>query len=431
MRNTGQPASEISRGMAVALLTGGSDKSYVYGLGTTLSACAVAMDIIGSDELDTPEIRDIPGVNFLNFRGDQDPDAGLGSKMRRIVRYYARLIGYAVTSKPRIFHILWNNKFEAFDRTLLTLWYRLFGKKVVLTAHNINRGRRDARDTLVNRVSLRIQYRLANRIFVHTEKMKGELAQRFGVHEAKVIVIPFGINDSVPKTQLSHNQAKELLGIERNSKTILFFGRITQYKGLEYLFGAFKNLAQRSDQYRLIVSGRVERGCEAYWDAIREQVREEVQSRRIVIRDEFIPDSETEIYFKAADALVLPYRDIFQSGVMFLAYSFGLPVLAADVGSLREDIVEGRTGFVFKPEDPTDLAKTIKRYFASDLFAELPVRRQGIRDNAIKSHSWDAVGDKTVRAYAGLLGISPLQSSSNCEVFEPCDRCQKPLIKTR
>ena len=103
MRNTGQPAKEVSRGVAVALLTGGSDKSYVYGLGTTLSARAVAMDIIGSDELDTPEIRDIPGVNFLNFRGSQDPDAGFGSKMRRIVRYYARLIGYAVTSKPKNF----------------------------------------------------------------------------------------------------------------------------------------------------------------------------------------------------------------------------------------------------------------------------------------------------------------------------------------
>ena len=49
-------------------------------------------------------------------------------------------------------------------------------------------------------------------------------------------------------------------------------------------------------------------------------------------RPEFIPDDETEIYFKAADVLVLPYRDIYQSGVLFLGHSFGLPVLAADVG---------------------------------------------------------------------------------------------------
>ena len=131
--------------VAVTLLTGGSDKSYVYGLGTTLSACAVTMDIIGSDELDTPEIRDIRGVKFFNLRGSQDPDAGFRRKILRILHYYVRLIAYTVASKPKIFHILWNNKFEVFDRTLLTMWYRLLRKKIVLTAHNVNAGRRDSR----------------------------------------------------------------------------------------------------------------------------------------------------------------------------------------------------------------------------------------------------------------------------------------------
>ena len=54
---------------------------------------------------------------------------------------------------------------------------------------------------------------------------------------------------------------------------------------------------------------------------------------------------------------MLPYRHIYQSGVLFSGYSFGLPVLAADVGSLKDEIVEGKTGFVFQPEDPVDLAK--------------------------------------------------------------------------
>jgi glycosyltransferase involved in cell wall biosynthesis len=59
-----------------------------------------------------------------------------------------------------------------------------------------------------------------------------------------------------------------------------------------------------------------------------------------------------------------------------LGYSFGLPVLAADVGSLEDGVVEGKTGFVFRPEDPIDLARAIERYFASDLYAELNSRRQ-------------------------------------------------------
>ena len=132
--------------------------------------------------------------------------------------YYARLIRYAATAKPRIFHILWNNKFEFFDRTLLMLYYRFLGKKIVLTAHNVNAGRRDSNDTRLNRLTLRIQYRLADHIFVHTEKMKRELIEEFGVQGARVTVIPFGINNAVPNTRLTPAEAKQRLGIREGRK---------------------------------------------------------------------------------------------------------------------------------------------------------------------------------------------------------------------
>src|SRR5581483_3462133 len=101
-------------------------------------------------------------------------------------------------AKPGIFHILWNNKFEFFDRTLLMLYYKLLRKKIVLTLHNINKGRRDSRDRRLNRLTLRFQYRLSDHIFVHTEKMKRELIEEFGEREDRVTVIPFGINNAVP-----------------------------------------------------------------------------------------------------------------------------------------------------------------------------------------------------------------------------------------
>jgi glycosyltransferase involved in cell wall biosynthesis len=117
------------------------------------------------------------------------------------------------------------------------------------------------------------------------------------------------------------------------------------------------------------------------------------------------------LYFKAADVLVLPYKHIFQSGVLFLAYNFGLPVLAADVGSLHEDVEEGETGFMFKPEDPADLARAIERYFDSDLYKELPRRRRRISDYANERHSWDTVGEMTRAVYDELLGVM-LRSTS-------------------
>jgi glycosyltransferase involved in cell wall biosynthesis len=122
---------------------------------------------------------------------------------------------------------------------------------------------------------------------------------------------------------------------------------------------------------------------------------------------QFIPDDEVEVYLKGADVLVLPYKEIFQSGVLFLAYAFGLPVVATDVGSFREEIIEGATGFLCDPRDPAEMARAIETYFASDLFKNLDVRRGEIKDYANATHSWHTVADLTCSAYAKMLGINP------------------------
>jgi len=116
-----------------------------------------------------------------------------------------------------------------------------------------------------------------------------------------------------------------------------------------------------------------------------------------------MPDEEVELYLKAADVTVLPYTRIFQSGVLFLGYSFGLPVIATDVGSLKDDLIEGQTGLLCKARDPHDLGKAIEQYFESDLFKNLQVRRKEIRDFATRRHSWETVGQTTRNVYAELL----------------------------
>jgi glycosyltransferase involved in cell wall biosynthesis len=388
--------------VSVALLTGGGDRPYAFGLATSLMSEGVTLDLVGSDDLDCKEFRCNPRVNFLNLRGSQEPEAGVASKVLRLSRYYARLIRYAATADPGIFHILWNNKFELFDRTLLMLYYRFLRKAIVLTLHNVNTYRRDAKDTVLNRATLRIQYQLADHIFVHTEKMKLELMEEFGVSAARITVIPFGVNNAVPNTSLTPAGARQRLGIRDGERTILFFGNIAPYKGLEYLIAAFRAVSVRRNDYRLIVAGRP-KNCERYWAAIQETLVEAVESGRALVRADFIPDDETEVYFKAADVLVLPYTHIYQSGVLFLGYSFGLPILASDVGSLKDEIVEGRTGFVFRPEDPADLATTIEKYFGSNLFANLNSRRQEISDYATAQHSWGIVSQRTMKVYSALM----------------------------
>jgi glycosyltransferase involved in cell wall biosynthesis len=396
-----QSAADV---IEIALLTGGDDKPYVLGLATALTSHRVLLDFIGSDELNVPELVNNSRLKFLNLRGDQRPEAGRMAKVLRVLNYYLRLIRYAATAKPKVFHILWNNKFEFFDRTLLMLYYEFLGKNIVLTAHNVNISKRDSNDSWLNRLSLKIQYRLSDHIFVHTERMKNELVTEFGVLKGKVSVIPFGINNTVPNTEMTTVEAKRTLGIGIRDKTMLCFGRIAPYKGLEYLIAAFTEVLERDRSYQLIIAGRPKWSeSDVYWRRLQQTITENGIRDRIIERIEYIPDEQTELYFKAADVLVLPYTRIFQSGVLFLGYSFGLPVIAADVGSLREEIIESKTGFVFRSRDSSELARTIGKYFESELFRNLENQRTEIRNYANERYSWNKVGDMTKRVYAGLL----------------------------
>jgi D-inositol-3-phosphate glycosyltransferase len=393
---------QLSTNCHISLLTGGGDKPYALGMAAALTSQGIFVDFIGSDDLSVPDVLNNPRVNFLNLRGDQRPDASPFSKARRVLKYYIKLISYAAKAQPELFHLLWNNKFELFDRTLLTLYYRMLGKKITLTVHNVNAGKRDLNDSFLNRLSLKIQYNLCHHIFVHTEGMKSELAADFRIPNGKISVLSFGINNTVPSTNLASAQAKRRLGVSSSDKTMLFFGNIAPYKGLEYLISAFTELLNKDRSYRLIIVGRP-KGSEGYWKQIHEGIARSGVRDRIIQRIEYIPDEETESFFKAADVLVLPYTRIFQSGVLFLGYSFGSPAIAADVGTLKEEIIEGQTGFVFKQQDSSDLASKIDKYFKSELFHDLEARRGEIKKFANERYSWDKVARIITAVYSNLL----------------------------
>jgi glycosyltransferase involved in cell wall biosynthesis len=386
----------------IALLTGGGDKPYALGMAAALTSAGIHVDFIGSDDLSVPALLGNSRVNFFNLRGDQRPDAKPAEKILRVLRYYVRLLAYAAIAKPKLFHILWNNKFQLLDRTLLMLYYRVLGKKIVLTAHNVNAGKRDSNDSPLNRASLKIQYGLCDHIFVHTTGMKSELVADFKIPEKNVSVIPFGINNTVPTTSLSSAEARRRLGVNSSDKTLLFFGNIAPYKGLEYLLAAFVELFQKDQTYRLLIVGSP-KGPKDYWNQIHQTIACSAIKDRVTAKIEYVPDEAAELYFKAAHISILPYKHVFQSGVLLLGYSFGLPAIAADVGNLKEEVIEGETGFVFKPRESSDLANTIQKYFDSELFRNLETRRSQIKEYANERYSWSKVAAITTAVYSQLL----------------------------
>jgi D-inositol-3-phosphate glycosyltransferase len=377
------------------------DPHYQLDLLTGLVSTGLEVDFIGSDAMKDAPILLNSNVHFYNLRGSQDSQAPIQAKIFRILKYYCQLIGYALKTDSRIFHIQWENKFIYFDRIILNIFYKMLGKKLVFTIHNVNAGVRDANDTLLNRLSLKFKYMIADHIIVHTEKMKLQMICDFNIDEKKISVIPHGINAVIPQTNLTSAQARNKLQIDPNDKVLLFFGNIAPYKGLKILAHALIKLKRELTTFKLIIAGKAT-GNEAHWDEIKSIINKNQLSDYVIERIRFIPDEEVEIYYKAADVLILPYNYIFQSGVLFVSYGFGLPAIATDVGSLKEDIIDGKTGFICLPENPEDLAEKITQYFQSDLYKHLAEHRKHILEFAQDKYSWEKIGEKTRAVYKSL-----------------------------
>jgi D-inositol-3-phosphate glycosyltransferase len=396
----------------IALLTGGIDNHYACGLSQSLASSGVAVDVICNAEMSTREMQESENLKFFALYSAPRSDQKSFRKLMTIIGVYARLLRYAFASSAPIFHILWNYKLAVFDRTFLLFYYKLLGKRTVFTAHNVNAGERDGADSLLNRISLRIQYRLVDHVFVHTQKMKDQLVHAFNTNEEKISIIPFGTYDMVPQSTLSSAEAKQRLGLHKSDRTILFFGRITPYKGIDLLVDAFARIAVKDPSYRLVIAGEAMKEAGTQWRHVQQAIEQSPMAKQVIQHIRHIGDKEIELYFKSADVLVLPYTQIFQSGVLFMAYSFGLPVIATDVGSFGRDIIEGTTGYVCRPNDPEDLAAVIESYFSSDLFRALDQHRVRIKDFIQASHSWEIAARKTREVYVQLVRYRELQYST-------------------
>jgi glycosyltransferase involved in cell wall biosynthesis len=120
-----------------------------------------------------------------------------------------------------------------------------------------------------------------------------------------------------------------------------------------------------------------------------------------VCRFEYIPFADVPRYFGAADVLVMPYRHVSQSGVLYLALSLGLPVVATRVGGLAEVLSDGDSAVLVPPESPPALAEGLVRVLGDpELRARLVRGGRRVADE----HSWSSIAEQTEAAFARLAG---------------------------
>ena len=153
-------------------------------------------------------------------------------------------------------------------------------------------------------------------------------------------------------------EARKFLNLPEDERLILFFGFIRDYKGLDVLLESMKMLKPKLN-IKLIVAGEYYSNEGKYNKIINEL---ELQNQLYLFTD-FIPTSEVKNYFSACDAVILPYRDATQSGIVQIAMNFHKPVIATNVGGLAEVISDGSTGFIVERENPQKLASAIENFY--------------------------------------------------------------------
>jgi len=227
-------------------------------------------------------------------------------------------------------------------------------------------------------------HQCADRLIVHGQQLKQVVVDGLGFSSEIVHVVPM--------IALGDDQAQ--CQVEEDGHQVLFFGRIWEYKGLEYLIRAEPLITAQVPDTTIIIAGRGE-------DFTRYR-RLMVHPEHFSVFNEFVSDEKCAELFRRASLVALPYIDASQSAVIPLAYTYGKPVVATTVGGLPELVEHGRTGFLVPPRDEQALAEAI-----IFLLRQKELRHQlgeNAKHKVDTELSPDAVAHQTLVVYQLVIG---------------------------
>lgn len=330
--------------VSVLLISHGFQPSYEKAFANGLATHDVTPTLIASDRTLVQDL--MHKVEVLNIRGSQDPKRTRLQKAANLARYVATLLMLVRRSKYDVVHTTGTFLTSSVFAGLLEwCFYRVLARRFVMTVHNILPHGRHGTGL---RLMYWFVYRLPHLLVVHTKRMKSELEQQFGIAPARIVIMGHGV-DEVPAQWTAPSSSDHL--------RVLIFGGLNQYKGVDQFLRAAGLVEPpmhitiageaRDPGYAQLVSSLI--------DALPE--RHEVDWQR-----GFIEEHKVQHLFEAADVVVLPYRHIDQSGVLFTAFRFGTPLIVTDVGSFKESLPDF-AGVVAPSADPADLAAAVTTFY--------------------------------------------------------------------
>jgi len=264
---------------------------------------------------------------------------------------------------------------------------RLLGRQIVWTIHNLYH--HEAVSRFTDRWVQSQVTRIASQMVVHSPSARESVVREFAAtNPLKISVIPHGNYLQAYENRASRSEARAALDLPRTALVFLSLGWLRPYKGLEGLIRVFRE--SPGDHKRLVIAGK------AVDPAFAERLRREAGAdQRIILKPERVPDEEIQIFMNAADAVVLPYREILTSGAVVLAMSFGRACVAPKIGCIP-DLLDNEGAILYDPDHERGLADALEAVETKR--QSLP--QMGEHNLAIaRTWGWDRVAVDTARLY--------------------------------
>ena len=253
----------------------------------------------------------------------------------------------AKSSSHNFFHL------HFFDFSILNFFACFFAiffdVRLILTVHDVNPFSKKT-----NFFFKRWCLFLADKIIVHNEFSKKQLI-KYGLNLNKISVVPHGNYLDYIKPKTNKIVAKEKFGLQ-NKKVIMFFGMIKEEKGLDILIKSFSEVRQSNKNVILLIAGKNYKTDIEKYIKIIDQLN---LKSSCIIHNKYIPENALCDYYGCADVIVLPYKIIFQSGVLLMSSSFNVPVIVSDLDPFVEIIEDQKNGLVFKVNDIKSLTEKL------------------------------------------------------------------------
>ena len=208
-------------------------------------------------------------------------------------------------------------------------------------------------------------------------------------------IVPHGDMDFIYNVDILKEEARAQIKInlEEDEYLILFFGQVKKVKGIDILLKSFAKVIKHQ-KVKLLIAGKLWKNDSMEYHTI---VKDNNLNDKVIFRLAFIPAKDVPLYFKSADIVVLPYKKVYNSGVLLRAMDYGSTLIVSDLAPLVNIIKHGETGLVFESENVNSLSQSIEDLLNNKIL------REDLKYNAKRyldeNYSWDYIGKKTLDAY--------------------------------